>query len=250
MWTGEGFAGAITLIYVFAGFILIGPALLFGHVLLLSARLWSYRAYLVFGMLVGPGLLQEFTRKPAILVGVILGGVSALALRFLIQTQITDKNNTSILQGRLSKHPFLACAASIIFVRISYILMNYRIWEDLWQGDLDAWGYTHTFYFWTVSLVVFALVIGLTRWMQMRYDFARVQWRYLIAAMLSVSILFLANNIYYSIRLSQIYLYWSFVHMCSTAASGWIMFATYENLTGIREVSVQTDDAGNELPAL
>lgn len=247
MWTGEGFLEAIVLIYIFAGVMLFGPPLLFGHLLLQAAKLWSYRAYMVFGLLMGPALLRAFTREPMLLIGALLGGVSALALRGLMHTPITDRNNKSILQGRFSHRPLLACFISIVVFKVASFLMQYQSWQDMWRWEFDRLQYLFSHYELAMNFIGYGLTVWLTRWLQLRFSYEWTEWRYVISAMLSVGLFGTLGIAITSVRLGELYLYWSLLGMCSTAAGGWVVFALYENLTGIRDVPVKMDHENAQL---
>ena len=113
--TGDGFALAIFLVFMFAALSILAGPLLFGHYLLLAGRNWSYRAYLVFGILTGPGVASNYFRDDGYLVvlfGMLVGGISALALRAMLHRGAEAGDHPAFLSGKLVTRPWLAILAA------------------------------------------------------------------------------------------------------------------------------------------
>lgn len=241
---GESLVGAIGLVYLFSSVLIVGLPLLVGHILLLCAKLWSFRSYMFFGALVAPILMTGFVREQTIdivLMGVVIGCTTALVLRLTLNTQIGPNNCESWLTGRLAGHPFIAMAVAALFTSSAILIMQMHIWLRLFSGSTDVWEFLRYISGLPFSASRLACVVWMTSLLERRYKFARDGNSYLVAAGLAPVFTVLLSCILNWQDLGLIFFYLHIPNLLILAASGWISMAIYTNVIGLKRDSTKTD---------
>ena len=238
--TGEGLAAAIFLVYMMAALYYLGAPLLFGHYLLLAGRNWSYRSYLLFGILTGPTATQRIfggDNYMISLMGILLGGISALALRLILHRSREGEGEPSILSGRLRTRPMLAVIVAAGLTSLGTVTMRLPLLRGRLSTDSLQYMFETLMLGSLILIGALTLTVWLVSFLKRRFGHIKTILVYGIAAVMAqlLTIIVTVVRYYASFKwgyLLDILFYRPLSSIFWIIALAWTGMAIYQNLIG------------------
>ena len=237
----DGLGETLFLFYMLVSLMFAGLPLFIGHVLLLSARMWSFQSYALFGALIGPTLYISAVRDTGIIpvsVGVLIGTLTALAFRLMLHRSNRPDSHKSILTGRLKNRWLAALVLAAMAGAAGSRLMDIKFVQKFFDTGRYDVSLSSQLLAFTVSTVSLALVLWLTNLARRQFKITGGRNGYILAAGLSPIVFPIVRAIRHGGGLKTYHFYLPLQSVLWLGATGWIAMAIFLNL-----IDEQTSDA-------